>query len=406
MKIAILTLGTRGDVQPYAVLGKGLQERGHDVVLSTAKDFETFVQSYGLNFVQVDADFQAMIHSEERNKIKNKPWLARKYMNEHVNPMMKDALSKFYDIAQASDKVLFHSKTMADNFADQFPEKMIKTEIIPSNEPTSAFSNPILSWPPIPPILNKFSYKLNELSLKMWTKPVQEFRQSTGLPTDFAKPDLPTLYGISELLLPKPVDYPDRSYFTGFWFENSTSELSQDLRDYISNGDAPLLITFGSMPFDNNINISALIASAAKQVNVRIIVVRGWGLIDTKELDENPDIKVIDAAPFDQLFPLVRAVVHHGGVGTTAMCLRAGKPFWICPVLYPLGDQFFWGRISYEKGVALYPQRLEKMTAKRFVENIEALIENKSLYATAEAIAEKLSHENGVQNAINIIENS
>ena len=67
-----------------------------------------------------------------------------------------------------------------------------------------------------------------------------------------------------------------------------------------------------------------------KQSNVRIIVVKGWGLANAKELNENPNIKVIDAAPFDKLFPLVKAVVHHGGVGTTAMCLKAGKPFWVC----------------------------------------------------------------------------
>lgn len=403
MKIAILTLGTRGDVQPYAVLGKALKERGHEVVLSTAKNFESFIDSYGLDFSPVNADFQAMINSEERNKIKNKPWLAKKYMNEIVNPMMTDALSKFYDIAKKNDKVLFHSKTMADNFADQFPEKMIKTDVIPSTEPTSAFSNPILSYR-FPHFLNRFSYILNELGLKMWTKPVREFRKNAGLPMKFKKPDLPTIYGISELLLPKPIDYPKNSYFTGFWFDNYSCELSQDLLEFISSGDKPLLITFGSMPFDSKINISELVTDLAKQSNLRIIVVKGWGFADTNKPDENSSIKVIDTAPFDKLLPLIRAVVHHGGVGTTAMCLKAGKPFWVCPVLYPLGDQFFWGKISYQKGVALYPQRLAKMTKKIFVENIKELIENKRLYVKATEIAEKLSNENGIENAIKIIE--
>src|SRR5690606_41943031 len=92
-------------------------------------------------------------------------------------------------------------------------EKMLKAEIIPSNEPTSAFANPILSWPPVPRFLNKLSYKLNELSLKMWTKPIREFRQNAGLPLKFGKPDLSTIYSISELLLPKPIDYPINNYY-------------------------------------------------------------------------------------------------------------------------------------------------------------------------------------------------
>src|SRR5690606_915998 len=373
MKIAILTLGTRGDVQPYAVLGKALQERGHEVVLATARNFDSFIESYGLEFVAVNADFQAMINSEERNKIKHKPWLAKKFIKEFVNPMMRDALIKFYEVSKESDIVLFHSKTMADNFADQFPDRMIKTDVIPSIEPTSAFSNPIVSWPPVPRFLNRFSYKLNELSLKMWTKPVHEFRQRVGLPKKFKKPDLLSIYGISELLLPKPNDYRNNNFFTGFWFDNSSTGLNQDLMDFISNGEAPLLITFGSMPFDSKVNVSELINGLVNQLNVRVIVVKGWGLADTEELNHNPDIKLIDAAPYDKLFPLVKAVIHHGGVGTTAMCLKAGKPFWVCPVLYPLGDQFFWGKISYQKGVAVYPQILKKMTLQKFVTNIQEL---------------------------------
>ena len=48
MKIALLTLGTRGDVQPFAVLGKALQQRGHKVTLSSAKNFASLADSYGL----------------------------------------------------------------------------------------------------------------------------------------------------------------------------------------------------------------------------------------------------------------------------------------------------------------------------------------------------------------------
>ena len=72
MNIAILTLGTRGDVQPYAVLGKALKERGHEVVLSTAKNFESLIESYGLNFLPVEADFQALLSSGEGDEVRKK----------------------------------------------------------------------------------------------------------------------------------------------------------------------------------------------------------------------------------------------------------------------------------------------------------------------------------------------
>jgi len=63
--IAILTLGTRGDVQPYAVLGQALKARGHQVTLATAQNFRQLVLSYGIDFVPVEADFQALLASEE-----------------------------------------------------------------------------------------------------------------------------------------------------------------------------------------------------------------------------------------------------------------------------------------------------------------------------------------------------
>lgn len=85
MKIAIFTLGTRGDVQPYAVLGRALKQRGHEVVLSTAKNFDNLIKSYGLDFVPVDADFQALLDSDEIKKIRKNPFLAKKQLRDCLN---------------------------------------------------------------------------------------------------------------------------------------------------------------------------------------------------------------------------------------------------------------------------------------------------------------------------------
>lgn len=408
MKIAILTLGTRGDVQPYAALGRALRDRGHQVTLSTGKNFQELIKSYEIDFVPVDLDFQELVNSEQARELLKKPLNAIGIAIDLKNktaPLVIDALRIFYDLSKWADKVLFHAKTMAESFSDQFPEKMIKANLVPAIQPTSAFANPIFSALPLPPFLNKLTYKLTDLGLKMWSKPIKEFRRSVGLPTNFAKQQLISIYGISELLLKKPNDFPDNSHFTGFWLDKSDTKLQHDIADFIQQGDPPLLITFGSMLFNNKINLPQLIKTISENLNVRIIVVQGWGLTETEILKHDANIKVIQSAPYDLLFPLVRAVIHHGGIGTIASCLKAGKPFLTCPVLHPLGDQYFWGILSRSKGVAEYPLPLKEITETKLLERVSLLLGNEHLYDNAMLLAEQLSGEDGISNAITIIEN-
>jgi sterol 3beta-glucosyltransferase len=406
MKIAILTTGTRGDVQPYAVLGQALKLRGHEVVLSTAKNFAGLVKSYGLDFVPVEADFQAILDSEEGKKmLKGNPFAVKRNLSSWIYPLITNSLTEFYKLAKASDKTLFHVKTLADSFADQFPEKMIRANVIPIVEPTREFVNPSFSGLPVPKLLSRLSYTLANLSPKLLGKPVGEFRQKFGFSRKFKIPEIKNVYSMSPSFLPVPKDFPNDSKFNGFWFGEASEEIAEDLQAFLDAGEEPLLLTFGSMPFKAKFDLQTIINKAVEQLDRRFIVVKGWGLQQTESLENNPKIKVIKSAPYEKLFPKVRAIIHHGGIGTTAECLRAGKPLMICPILYPMGDQMFWGKIAHEEGLAVRPKALRKITDTDFLERIKELLENQTLYENARLMKSLIDQENGLQKTIEEIEN-
>lgn len=407
MKIAILTLGTRGDVQPYAVLGQALKQLGHHVTLSTAKNFEQLVKSYDIDFAPVEADFQALLDSDEGKKmLKGNPFAVKRNLNTLVYPLITNSLTEFYKLAKESDIVLYHVKTLADSFADQFQQKMIRANVLPIVEPTRAFANPAFSGLPVPGFLNKLTYTVSNRSIKLLSKPIGQFRAKFKLPEKFEIPNVKNIYGISPHFLQMPKDFSEQSRFTGFWFGTSTANLTTDLTDFIKAGEPPLLVTFGSMPFKSKFDLQTTIIKATEQFDTRIIVVKGWGLDQTERLEHNPKIKVIASAPYEKLFQLTKAIIHHGGIGTTAECLRAGKPFLICPILYPIGDQKFWGQHAYKLGLAVKPTPISKMNEKIFLEKVHELLTKKELYHNARQMQAVINRENGLEQAVDEVEHA
>ena len=405
MKIALLTLGTRGDVQPYAVLGQVLQQRGHHVILVTAKNFKSLVESYGLEFRPVEADYAALLKTDEGKKILGaNPFAIQRNLRTWIYPLVRTSLDQFYTTAQECDVVLYHAKTLADSFADAFPHRMVRAMVVPAIEPTQAFANPAFSGLPIPAFLRKWSYSLMGLGLRMFRGPIAEFRQAHGLTGTASQTPLPALYGVSSVLLPQPTDWKSESLFTGFWVDpENAPQLDAEVEAFLEAGAPPVVVTFGSMPVTPRFSLAEALEAALEQFpSLRLIVVRGWGL---ESISSRPDgrLLAVSDVPYDRLFARAQAVVHHGGVGTTAACLLAGVPFWVCPVLYPVGDQLFWGQRAAALGVALPPVALKKVSRSRFIHQLGVLAgtvdeqaeTHSQLRAAAQEIREQLRHENG-----------
>jgi len=403
MKIAVCTIGSRGDIQPFLVLGHALTLRGHEVRLATAEMYASLAERYDVDFMPFEGDYAALVDSNEMKKaVGGNPFSIGKRLKEKVYPLIENSLDTFFDAAAWADVVVYHPKTLIDTFGKLYSQKLIKAYVIPAFTPTTAFPSPIFSSFRIPKFLNKATFKLTHALISTVKGPIRSFCSKQNLRARFTLLDTPVLYGISRHFLALPHDYPANHHFTGFWFDDSSSELPEKIKTFFSTNRKKLIITFGSMPYKCKTDINDLISAIQFKLDVVVCVVRGWGLKEAP-IAETDDVLAVDEASFNRLFPLADAVVHHGGAGTTAIALRSGRPMMICPVLHPVGDQMFWGRKAVQVGLGVSPITLSKLTVSRFVSSVTELLTT-DYSDSSRRMQENLASEDGLETAAAIIE--
>ncbi|NEO00729.1 MAG: glycosyltransferase family 1 protein, partial [Moorea sp. SIO3I7] len=164
-------------------------------------------------------------------------------------------------------------------------------------------------------------------------------------------------------------------------------------------GNPPVYVGFGSMAGRDPQRLTEIVIEGLQQANVRGIIATGWGGLAVDDLPDS--IFKIDSAPHDWLFPRMAAVVHHGGAGTTAAGLRAGRPTIICPFFV---DQPFWGDRVHALGVGSKPIPQKTLTAEKLATAIREVTTNQTIRQNAEALGKQIRDEDGIANAIAIIE--
>ncbi|MCU0426244.1 MAG: glycosyltransferase [Candidatus Kapabacteria bacterium] len=212
---------------------------------------------------------------------------------------------------------------------------------------------------------------------------------------------LVSFFAYSPLLFPGAEEWSENLVTTGFWTlpEKQDFTPSPELASFLAEGEAPLYIGFGSIK-DTSVfqQTLTMIGAALEKVGVRAVLGLGWSSVE-ENFPLSQNICLIGSVPHQWLFPRVRAVVHHGGAGTTAAGLRAGKATLIIP---HLGDQPAWGVRVWELGVGAKPIPKKKLTAEALEAGLREVL-LPELRINAENFAAKLNNERGVENAVAVI---
>ncbi len=209
---------------------------------------------------------------------------------------------------------------------------------------------------------------------------------------------VPVVHGVSEHVVPRPADWPEHAVMTGFWtLEDEDWSPPASLEKFLTNGEPPVYIGFGSVSGKVGETLPEAIVSAVKKIGVRAVVAFGPDMSESVRQSLPGDIYPLDRAPHTWLFPHMAAVVHHGGAGTVAAGLRAGKPTVVCPLMT---DQPFWARRVYELGVGPRPVPLKKLTANRLAEALHTTLNDSNMIERAHRLGRQLQEEDGVGRAV------
>ncbi|XP_022963848.1 sterol 3-beta-glucosyltransferase UGT80A2 isoform X2 [Cucurbita moschata] len=411
LQIVMLIVGTRGDVQPFVAIGKRLQDYGHRVRLATHSNFKEFVLTAGLEFFALGGDPKILAG----HMVKNKGFLPSGPSEIPVQRnQMKEIIYSLLPACKEPDPetgISFNAEAIIANPPAYGHTHVAEALKIPIHifftmpwTPTSEFPHPLsrvkqqagyrlsyqivdsLIWLGIRDMIND----LRKKRLKL--RPVTYLSGSHA-----SESSVPHGYIWSPHLVPKPKDWGPKVDVVGFCFLDlaSSYEPPESLVNWLKAGDKPIYIGFGSLPVQEPAKMTQIIVKALELTRQRGIINKGWGGLGN--LEEPKDfVYLLDNCPHDWLFLQCKAVVHHGGAGTTAAGLKAACPTTIVPFF---GDQPFWGEQVHARGVGPSPIPVEEFSLNKLVDAINFMLDP-TVKKSAVELAKAMENEDGVEGAV------
>ena len=414
LRITCLTIGSRGDVQPYIALCKGLLAEGHRPKIATHAEFEPWVRKHGIGFAPVEGDPAELMRICVENGMFTYSFLKeasvkfRGWIDELLSSAWKacedtdilvespSAMAGIH-IAEALGVPYFRAFTMPWTRTRAYPHAFA----VPEHKMGGAYN--YITYV----MFDNVFWKAIAGQVNRWRKKELGLR-STNL--DKMQPNkVPFLYNFSPSVVVPPLDYSDWIRVTGYWFLDEASDWTpaKDLTDFIAKAREDekriVYIGFGSIVVSDPAALTKTVVDSILKADVRAILSKGWsdrlGNQDAMvpELPLPPEILQIKSAPHDWLFSQIDAAAHHGGAGTTGASLRAGLPTIVKPFF---GDQFFFGSRLEDLGVGIC---LKKLNVSVFSRALWEATHSQRMIVKARNMGEQIRKEDGVATAIQAI---
>lgn len=409
MNIALTTIGSTGDLQPFLALALGLQRAGHRVRVCSHDLFAERFTEAGIEYAAVGAPLD-----EARWR---RTWARLDLAGDHIlrqvevlidELFLQEAPRHFHDCLAAlrgfDAAICHHGDLLGQEAALRLGIPWAGVFLCPGAIPTP--HNPPLHAPNLGPLGNRLQWALGRLAMrKIQRRVTASLReiggQRPGMSVSHSSSPTLNLVAASAALARIPPDLAPSFVTTGNWFlEEPAFTPPPALAAFLAAGPAPVVISFGSMGGEGGDHTARLLVEAGRLAGERLVIQRGFGRI---AVDDAPPDRVCFAGftPHDYLFARASCVVHHGGAGTTAAATRAGKPSVVVP---HLADQLYWAHTLRRAGLAPKPLPRSRLTAPDLAQRIGEVRQSPAMHARSREIGARLREENGVGRAVAAIE--
>jgi rhamnosyltransferase subunit B len=418
VRIVLSNIGTLGDINPLIAIALELKRRGHVPVMAVPAVFEPKIAPLGLKFhsIRPDIDPTDTLQVEMIYDVKKG---TERGLREFLFPVLRQTYDDLLDAAtrpERADLLLMGELNYAGPIVAEVTGIPWASYVLAPLSFFSAFDPPVL---PMYPRLAKADRKVPGMGRairriarfvsRKWPQPIYDLRQELGLPKGknplFDAKHSPNLVLalFSRLLGQEQKDWPENTLITGFCYYDSDAgnqALPPQLEAFLAAGPAPVVFTLGSAAVLAAGNFYEVSARAVLKLGLRAVLLIGSDPRNRPQQELPSTICIAEYAPFSALFSRASMVVHQGGVGTTAQCLRAGKPMLIMPYSHDQPDN---ARRMRRLKVGRSIQRAS-YTPARVAGTLQAMLAEPAYAEWARQVVEQLSQEDGLRTACDALE--
>ena len=415
-RIVLTPWGSFGDLHPFLALAIELKRRGHDPVIATCAAYREKVEGEGIGFAPMRPDVGELQNRPDVVKRIFHPIRGSEYIiREMLMPVLGESFEDVNAAAEGADLLISHSITFATPLVAELRGLPWLSVVLQPSVMFSEFDPPRLPQLRIVqgrgPVFKKLFFSVMRFLSRRWFQPYDRLRRQVGLPPSKGHPLFEgqfspdgTIALFSKLFGQPQPDWPPRTTIAGFpfydRFDASSRELSPELARFLDEGSEPIVFTLGSSAVFDPGTFFDVSAKAARRVGRRAVLLAGLEYSNRLRLKSDDRMLICAYEPHSLLFPRAAAIVHQGGIGTTAQALRSGKPMLVVAFSHDQPDN---GARVEEMGVGLTMPKDRYSTATA-IAALGTLLKDDRIRNKAAETGSQIRAEQAVKQACDVIE--